>query len=79
MTGKSISLDEVRAKNPELSFSLYAFAGEPVALEVITPDDQIFRFDGPTEAAVLEKAFPVPDDPVVENDDILEPTPSIFD
>lgn len=77
--GRSISLDDVRANNPELSFSLYAYAGSPVTLEVITPDEQIFRFDGPTEAAVLEQAFPVPDDPVVEEAGRHEPTPNIFD
>lgn len=71
MTIKSISsLDEARAAHPELTLCLYAYAGNDVTLEIITPDEEIYRFDGPNEAAVFAAAFP-PAEPA--------PTPDIFD
>lgn len=66
------SLDEARAANPELSMTVYAYSGQPVTLEIITPDEQTYQFHGPSEAFVLAAAFPVRDE------DQQEPT-SIFD
>lgn len=57
-----MTLDDIRAAQPALGFALYALEpGGTVTLEVMTPDGQIFRFDGPTEAAVLHLAFPPAD------------------
>lgn len=54
-----MTLDDIRAAQPALGFALYALEpGGTVTLEVMTPDGQIFRFDGPSEAAVLAVAFP---------------------
>lgn len=75
MKASLTSLDEARAANPELSMTVYAYAGEPVTLEIITPDAQTYQFKGPTEAAVLAQAFP----PDVRDEDQPEPTPNIFD
>jgi len=67
------SIDAARAQNPELGFSFYALTpGGPVTLEIVTPDEELFRFDGATEADVLALAFPVQAQPA-------EPTASIFD
>ena len=67
-------LDELRAAHPELGFAVYAIdPATPVTLEIYTPDGQVYRFDGPTEAAVLNRAFP-PTAPVSP-----DPTPNIFD
>jgi hypothetical protein len=68
------SLDEARAANPELSMTVYAYRGELVTLEIITPDEQTYQFKGPTEAAVLAAAFPGD----VRDEDQQEPA-SIFD
>lgn len=85
MKASLTSLDEARAANPELSMTVYAYAGEPVTLEIITPDAQTYQFKGPTEAAVLAAAFPPAPEPDlfadfdVSNDGQPEPTPNIFD
>lgn len=53
------TLDEARAAQPAFAMALYALEpGGPVTLEIITPDGQPFTFEGPTEAAVLSRAFP---------------------
>lgn len=52
-------LHQIRADNPELGFALYAMTpGEPVTLEVHTPDGQVFTFIGATATAALDTAFP---------------------
>jgi len=68
-----MTLDDLRAANPELGFALYALEpGGPVTLEVMTPDSQVFSFAGPTMEAVLLAAFPpdapAPADPEPETD-----------
>ena len=69
MTDKSIcSLDDARAANPELGFAIYCMTpGGPVTLEIFDPDGQVYRFDGPSEAAVLADAFP-PEPPAPPTD-----------
>lgn len=63
-----MNLDDARAAHPGFGFCLYAVEpGEPVTLEIIALDGQIFTFTGPTEQAVLAQAFP----PV--------PPPNVFD
>lgn len=53
------TLDEARAAQPAFAMALYALEpGGPVTLEIITPDGEPFTFEGPTEAAVLARAFP---------------------
>ena len=54
-----MSLDKARAAFPLLGLALYAYEpGGPVTLEVHTADGQTFSFTGPTEAAVIARAFP---------------------
>lgn len=68
------SLDDARAANPDLGFAIYAYGpGEPVTLEILTPDAQVFTFTGTSEADVLAKAFPP------EAETPTEPEPNIFD
>jgi hypothetical protein len=72
----SRSLDDLRAEHPALGFALYAITpGEPVTLEVHTPDDDVFAFHGPTEQAAIDQAFP----PVAPEEPAPTPPPSIFD
>lgn len=54
-----MTLDDARAAHPGFGYALYALEpGEPVTLEIIADDGQIFTFKGPTEQAVLALAFP---------------------
>lgn len=54
-------LDEIRARFPQFGLAVYALEpGGPVTLEIQTPDGESFAFEGPTVAAVLERAFPAP-------------------
>jgi hypothetical protein len=54
-------LDELRAAYPALGFSLFAMEpGEPVTLEIYTPDGQVYSFTGATVAAAIQRAFPKP-------------------
>jgi hypothetical protein len=75
MTTKSIcSLDDARAANPDLGFAVYAYGpGEPVTLEIFTPDTQVYSFTGASEVDVLAQAFPP------EAEAPAEPEPNIFD
>lgn len=68
MTKPSIySLDDARAANPDLGFALYAYGpGEPVTLEIFTPDSQVYSFVGTSEADVLLRAFPPEEDAPAE-------------
>lgn len=51
--------DEIRAANPELGLAAYAIEpGGDVTLEIITPDEEVFRFVGPSLDVAIEKAFP---------------------
>ena len=72
-----MTLDELRNDNPELAFALYALEpGGPVTFEVITPDEQVFTFKGPTAQAAIDSAFP-PREP--ETSAPPPPADSIFD
>lgn len=54
-----MTLDDARAAFPLLGCAIYAYeAGGSVTLEVISADGQTFTFTGPTEAAVIARAFP---------------------
>ena len=64
------TLDELRAERPHLGFALYALEpGGPVTFEVHAGDGQVFAFTGPTEEAVLRRAFPpaAPEEPLPIN------------
>lgn len=71
------TLDSLRAAYPNLSFCLYAFAGEPVKLEIINQDGDIFRSEGETEEAAILVRFPelAPEPPAPP----APPAASIFD
>lgn len=74
---KPLSLDDARAAFPKLGLAVYAYEpGGPVTLEVHSADGQTFPFTGPTEAAVVARAFPslAPPDPEPE-----QPQPNVFD
>lgn len=74
-----ISLDKARELNPELAFGVYALEPlGPVTLEIITPDGEVFSFQGLTEADALAKAFPETGIPITETTE-AEPSASIFD
>lgn len=84
MTGRT--LDDIRSAYPDLGFALYAYEpGGAVTLEVHGLDGKVYPFTGPTEQAVIDKAFP-PRDPEPEPAAAPEtpselPTPStnVFD
>lgn len=68
------TLDALRAKYPNLSFTLYAYSGEPVTLEAINGEGRIFTFVGATEAEAILAGFaddftpptqPTPADPAL--------------
>jgi hypothetical protein len=71
-----LTLDAVRERFPAFALALYALEpGGPITLEILAPDGESFTFTGPTEAAVLERAFPdmtpaaaEPDSPAAELD-----------
>lgn len=72
-----MTLDDARAAFPKLGLALYAYdPGGHVTLEVHTADGQTFPFEGPTEAAVIARAFPslVPAPPEPDL-----PQPNVFD
>jgi hypothetical protein len=80
MTGNATCLlDDLRVKHPDLGFALYAMEpGQPVTLEVFTPDSEVFSWTEPTAAAALARAFPedeaptdIPPDPPARADDIF--------
>jgi hypothetical protein len=54
----SRDFDAIRAEHPEVAFYVYAIVLGGVTLELITPDQQVYRFDGRTLAEALERAFP---------------------
>ena len=69
-----MTLDAARAAFPKLGLALYAYdPGAPLTLEVHAADGQTFTFTGPTEAAVIARAFPSLAVAPVEPDP--EPTP----
>lgn len=74
----SADLDAVRAAFPKLGLALYAYTpGGPMTLE-IHAEGQTFSFTGPTEAALVRRAFPSlrpPPEPAPEP----TPTTNVFD
>lgn len=73
-----MSLDNARAAFPLLGLALYAYEPRgPVTLEVHTADGQTFSFTGPTEAAVIDRAFPSLAEAAPEPDP--PPPPNVFD
>lgn len=77
MKTSSNSLDAARAAFPKLGLALYAYdASGPVTLEVLAADGQRFEFIGPTEAAVIARAFPSLTEPEPTTPST---TPNVFD
>ena len=74
-------LDALRAHYPELGFSLFAMEpGQPVTLEIYTPDEQVYSFTGNTVRAAIEKAFPLSSFTTPEpKQNIPAVTASVFD
>jgi hypothetical protein len=74
----SPDFDAIRAQHPEVAFYVTAAVVGGVALELVTPDQQVYRFDGKTLAEALEAAFPwpLPQEPEPEASAM---TPDIFD
>jgi len=53
--------DRLREEHPDLILNLYAMQPSgPVTLEIITPDDKSYTFNGLTAAAAMAAAFPEP-------------------
>ena len=75
MTGTStFSLDDLRREHPDLGLAVYAYSpGEPVTLEIHTPDGGVFTWTAPTVAEVIELAFPTTPD-TAEEPALPEPT-----
>lgn len=77
-----MTIDDARAAFPKLGLALYAYdPGGPVTLEVHTADGQTFTFSGPTEAAVIARAFPslaLPPAPQPDPEPD-QPQPNVFD
>ena len=71
----SRDFDAIRAEHPEVQFYVYAIVLGGVTLELITPDQQVYRFDGPTLADALDAAFP----PAPAEPEASVMTPDIFD
>lgn len=75
-----MTLDDLRAKHPDLGFALYAYDPRgPLTLEVHAAEG-VFTFYGPTASAAIEAAFPPPTlsgEPTDEGRSPLEP-PDIF-
>lgn len=72
-----MTFDEARQARPTFGFAVYAYApGGPITLEVHTPDNGMFTFEGPTLQAALDRAFP----PLPQPEPAAEPdTPNAFD
>jgi len=76
------SLDDARAAFPRLGLAIYAYEpGGPLTLEVHAADGQTFSFIGPTEAAVILRAFPSLSAPPAPEPDPEpdQPQPNVFD
>lgn len=72
-----MTFDEIRATNPDLGLALYAIEpGQPVTLEVYTPDGQTFSWRAADAAAALALAFPP--EPVADPALAQPTTPDIF-
>lgn len=71
-----LSLDDARSAFPKLGLAIYAYEpGQPITLEVHAADGQTFTFTGPSEAAVLARAFPS----LTAPDPEPQPTTNVFD
>lgn len=76
----SRDFDAIRAEHPEVAFYVYAIVPGGVTLELITPDQQVYRFDGRTLAEALERAFPPEPTATTEPAPaVSEIAPDIFD
>lgn len=76
----SRDFDAIRAEHPDVAFYVYALAPGVVTLELITPDQQVYRFDGRTLAEALDAAFPP--EPTASTEPapaVSVMTPDIFD
>ena len=72
-----MTLDAARAAFPKLGLAIYGYEpGGPLTLEVHATDGQVFAFIGPTEAAVIARAFPSLTAPDPEPE---PPQPNVFD
>jgi len=76
-----MTFDEARQARPTFGFAVYAYEpGGPITLEVHTPVDGLFTFEGPTLQAALDRAFPPPlPQPEVEIPAAEPETPNAFD
>lgn len=63
-----MTFDEARQKHPTLGIAIYGISpGEPVTLEIFTPDGEVFSFRGKTAQAALDLAFPPEPEKPAEN------------
>jgi hypothetical protein len=81
--GDEVTLDELRAANPELGMALYALEpGGPVTFEIYAPDGKVFSWRDATAALAIAQAFPPeqpePLEPEPEPETAPE-TPGLFD
>jgi hypothetical protein len=78
-----MTLDELRAANPELGFAIYALEpGAGVTFEIYTSDGQVFTWKDATAAGAIAQAFPpAPSEPSseIEPEPESEPEPGLFD
>jgi hypothetical protein len=73
-----VSLDEIRARFPDVGVALYALdPGQPVTLEIYAADGQVFSWKDLTVAGALAQAFPQPTEPQPEPP--APETPGLFD
>lgn len=64
--------EEIRAANPEVAFYVTATVLGGVTLELVTPDQAVYRFDGRALAEALEAAFPTTPEPSPMATDIFD-------
>lgn len=75
-----MTLDALRAALPDCGFVVSAYEpGGDVTLEVIATDGETFQFVGPTEAAVIARAFPGASQPEPAAPPAESATASVFD
>jgi hypothetical protein len=76
-----MTLDDLRARFPHLSLTLSAYRGQPVVLECIGLEGDIYKFTGPTEHDAIMAGFGEDLAPPVAEEPAPTPTtaPSVFD